>query len=225
MAENTRSLTEVVATLQKDAGAPYPRYPSQSIHAVHDDRVMKSLTRRLDQGAKLRDVRALEYDFTTGLNRICFEFDSAGPMAGGDDLLVLLDGNCRVIGLVDPFDAKQPNRMVPPLAALSGALPFVLDRPSAGCNMPFEQADLTSQEGRAREFIAMAGIGGFGWRQTGGGGGDPCGPEAHTTMCTYCSFFMGTLQYLPATRFDRSIRTMDCSQMDTNSDDCGTGIG
>jgi len=226
MSEKRTPVDAVIAVLKSDATAPHPKYPSQSIHAMQDARVTKALSRRFEQGAKLRGVRALEYDFATGLNRICFEFDNAGPMAGADDVLVLLDGSCHVVGFVDPFDAKQPNRMVPPLAALSGAMPFVLDRPSACSNMPFTPADLAGQEGRTREFMAMTGAGGFGWGSGGGGfDTDPCGPEAHTTLCMYCSFYMGTLQYLPATGLDRGIRQMDCNSMDTNSDDCGTGIG
>src|SRR5262249_4081420 len=162
-----------------------------------DQSVAKSLTRRFGQGAKLRGIRALEYDFNTGLNRLCFEFEGPGPMLGGDDMLVLLDANCAVVGLVDPFDSKQPNRMVPPLAALGGAMPFVLERPSASANLPFEEADLAPQNCRAREFMArMIGPGGLGWGAGGRfGEGDPCGPEAQTTTCIYCSLYVNTLQW------------------------------
>jgi hypothetical protein len=111
--------------------------------------------------------------------------------------------------------------MVPPLATL-GAMPFVLERPSASTNLPFTEADMAAQDDRARAFMART-IGTGGWGQVGGGlfNGDPCGPEAHTTTCTYCSFSMGTTKYLPATGLDSRIFQMDCTHMDTNSDDCG----
>jgi hypothetical protein len=223
MHDTNAAISEIVSLLKKEAKSPHPKYPSQALYAIQNEDVAKSLTRRFGQGAKLRAIRALEYDFITGLNRICFEFENAGPMLGGDDLLVLLDANCAVVGVVDPFDSKQPNRRVPPLAELGGAMPFVLERPSVAANMPFGAADLAPGQGRAREFMArMIGVGGgWGW---GGGGfneGDPCGPEAVSTTCTFYSPPFQSIGWLSPTPWDRSITHLDPGQMDNVADDCG----
>lgn len=218
MSETSNALSAITALITEDAKSPYPKYPSQSFSAIQDEKVASSLSRRFAEGARLRGIRAFEYDFLTGLNRICFEFEAPAHGLGANDLLVLLDGNCRVIGLVDPFDSEQPNRMVPPMAALGGAMPFVLDRPSASANLPFDKADLAAQDYRARQFMARMIVA---EQHSGGGGPDPCGPEAHTTTSTYCTFYVGTLQYIPATGWDHPIRQMDCDHMDTNADDCG----
>jgi hypothetical protein len=222
-ARNTSAMGELVSILSKDAKSPRPKYPSQSAYAVQNENVAKALTRRLEQGAKVRNIRALEYDFVTGLNRICFELEHAGPMLSGDDILVLLDANCAVVGVVDPFDSKQPNRTLPPLAAFGGgAMPFVLERPSVSANLPFGEADIAPGTERAREFMARM-IGPGGWGRGGGGffDGDPCGPEAVTTNCTFYSPPFQSIGWLSPTRYDRSITHVDPGQMDTVADDCG----
>jgi hypothetical protein len=223
MSETTSAISEIVSMLRKDAKSPYPKYPSQSLAAIHDEGVVKSLERRFGQGARLRTIRALEYDFCTGLNRICFEFENAGPMLGGDDLLVLLDSDCVVVGRLDPFDMKQPNRMVPPLEALAGKLPFVLERPSASDNLPFEPGDLAEQERRARAFMALVSSGG--WGGVGGLGGgdlDPCGPEAFTTTCIYVSVSFAT--HYQGTGWPGLVYPSDFQHMDKDGDDCGRGF-
>jgi hypothetical protein len=213
------AIDDIIAALKEDAQAPFPKYPSQALPALRNGAVVERLSRRLDAGTKLRGVRALDYDFQTGLNRLCcFEFEA--PLGRGKDTLVLLDHNCDLVGIVDPFDPDQPNRMIPPLSTIGGAMPFILERPSASRDLPFNEEDLAPQDSRARAFMART-IGGFGG--VGGGGvfeTDPCGPEAQQTNCTYCSFWMQTLKYMPAG--GRNIYHADCEQMDTNADDCGT---
>lgn len=212
-------IDEIIAVLKEDVQTPFPKYPSQALPALRNGAVVERLNRRFDAGGKLQVIRALEYDFQTGLNRLCFEFEAS--LGRGKDILVLLDGNCDLVGIVDPFDSDQPNLLVPPLSAIGGAMPFVIERPSASRNLPFDEKDLAPQDSRARAFMARAFGGGFGGL---GGGGvfetDPCGPEAHQTNCTYCSFWMQTLKYMPAG--GRNIYQADCEQMDTNADDCGT---
>jgi hypothetical protein len=217
----TAATKDIVSMLKMDAKSPHPKYPSQSIYAAQDENVAKSLMHRFEQGAKLRGIRAFEFDLITGLNRLCFEFENAGPVLGGDDVLVLLDSNCAVVGLVDPFDSRQPNRRVPPLATIGGAMPFVLQRPSAATNLPFGAADLAPANLRAREFMTrMVEVGG-GWGWGGGGfnGDDPCGPEAFTTTCTVYSDPFRSVVTL-GTPWDHGISHMDYS-MDNIADDCG----
>jgi hypothetical protein len=221
MPDRNSMTDEVIAMLRKDASSPHPKYPSQSCFAAQDKTVGKALSRRFEQGAKLSGVRALHYDFEAGINRLCFEFQNAGPVLGGDDILVLLDGSCRVVGLVDPFDQKQPNRIVPPLAELGG--PFVLMRPSATANLPFCGADLAPQDLRAREFMARS-IGGGGWWFGGSDEDDPdpCGPEAVQTACIYCSVYIASFgAFPPGLELPPTYYGQDCTQTDVNYDDCG----
>ena len=62
MSDNLAAISEVVSLLKKDAQAPYPKYPPQAVYAVQNENVAKSLSRRLDQGAKLSGIRSLAYD-------------------------------------------------------------------------------------------------------------------------------------------------------------------
>ena len=78
-------------------------------------------------------VRQLDYNFHTGLHNLVFEFapnrSDLGSLAP-NAFLAILDSNGKVIAVVDPFDAVQPNKFVPPLPTESER-PFVLARPSS----------------------------------------------------------------------------------------------
>ena len=67
----TAATKDIVSMLKMDAKSPHPKYPSQSIYAAQDENVAKSLMHRFEQGAKLRGIRAFEFDLITGLTK-CF---------------------------------------------------------------------------------------------------------------------------------------------------------
>ena len=151
MAEN--QLAELRKSLQADRISRHPRYPDQALYALLDKRVEEGINRRLDAGARLTGVHALRYSFTTGLNQLYFEFAPAGGVSlAPDAVLALLDGSCRVIGVVDPFDPTQPNQVLPPLPT-GGLLPFVMARPSVQGKVVFGAAELSERHAASHEFF------------------------------------------------------------------------
>jgi hypothetical protein len=90
--------------------------------------------------------------------------------AGRDGLLVLVTGKAHVVGIVDPFDARQPNQAIPPqdyaqLAA--NAVPFALSTPSVTETLRFAPEDMQPAQARTQAFFAR--LGGFGGGGLGGG--------------------------------------------------------
>lgn len=132
--KTSKHLDALIELLLKDGKGKFGNYPDQAIYALHDSRVTAALERRFEDGLAIKAIRALHYDFYTGLHNIVFEFapgmmNLVASKAGA--ILVILDGHCQVIGLVDPFDPIQPNKYVPPLPEnVDGEQPFVLDRPA-----------------------------------------------------------------------------------------------
>ncbi len=232
MATADESVIQLVAMLEKDRKSPHPKYPSQALSAIRHEGVARSLKQRFGTKSVLREIRLLDYDFAAGLNRICFDFRTESLESGGEDLLVVLDARCSVVGIVDPFDADQPNSLVP-LSTERRFLPFVLERPSAGSDLPFTTADVATQDTRAHEFfvraISRGGFGGgvgVGRLDVGSGFDDPCqiGGEGQSTVSAYCSISTSTLKWLSPSRYDRSVYHQDCLEMDSPSDDCEASI-
>ncbi len=154
--------------LEEDSKSPYPKYPSQALFALRDDRVVEALIVRLRNKQTLRSIKPLPYNFRTGLNFIYFEFSPNDLNSiGSDSCLVILNSKCGVVGMVDPFDFEQPNRALPPLPESEdtgpiSTLPFALSRPSATEFLRFSQEELYPTEVRSRAFFASIGGGGFG---------------------------------------------------------------
>lgn len=146
-------ISELASILKRDSSSPDPKYPVQAVRALEDERVAKALQQRLENGGSLTGINSLGYNFFTGLNHISFHFTLPGVHGlKPDAVLVILDADCRVIGLVDPFDIAQPNRFIPPLPS-RGEQPFVLARPSCTDSLTFEQEELYPSEVRSREFF------------------------------------------------------------------------
>src|SRR5262245_41962730 len=128
---STELSVSLVELLQKDRSSPNPRYPDQATFALRDERVSKTVEDRLQNGQPLTEVRLLEYNAAAGLNQVACLFSRPGPIAlGCEGILVLMTADCKVVGLIDPFDLVQPNPYLPPLQK-AGELPFAVARPSA----------------------------------------------------------------------------------------------
>jgi hypothetical protein len=121
------------------------------VHALGDARVVQSIESRLERGATLTGIHALGYNFATGLIHIYFEFMPGGIALKPDAVLVVLDSENRIVGVVDPFDPIQPNRLVPPLPH-RGEQPFVLARPSITQSLFFTAGALDLRDAANREF-------------------------------------------------------------------------
>jgi hypothetical protein len=167
----TRELSALAKILEEDAKSRFPKYPIQAGQALKDDRVASAILSRLRNGQALIAIELLPYNFRTGLLFVYFEFAChVSGCIGSDCCLVILDGRCAVVGLVDPFDKVRPNPVLPPLPEYedtepASAQPFAFSGPSATDHLRFTEEDLYPTEVRHRAFLQQ--IGGVG---LGGGG-------------------------------------------------------
>jgi hypothetical protein len=169
---------ELTETLKKDRKSPHPKYPHQAVHALADERVAKALDSRFKDSRPLVEIGSLPYSFSTGLVPIFFRFaHPAGIAVPADAVLVIMDHNCKVVGLVDPFDPEQPNPLMPPLQP-SGELPFALARPSAATQLVVREGEWTLKQERARQFLLRIG--------RGEGGGNCAAGAIDTSSPGYC---------------------------------------
>lgn len=227
-------IAEVIDTLKADHSSPDRRYPDQALYALQDPKVREGIVARFEQGAILAGIKALAYDFFTGLNRIYFEFAEAlGAAKSPEAILVILDADCKVVGVVDPFNPVQPNRIIAPLPDPPPDLPFVLSQPSASGSTYFTKEDLEPGRRRAEQFFAAISPNGVVAFPTiiarlpigggGGGGGDGC--FAVDSTCTGTSH-SGAMVCLEVTGFwFPACDAWDWQTVpDTVYDDCGEDI-
>jgi hypothetical protein len=148
-----QALIQAVKGEWKDA---YRKSPDLTIFALHDDDVVAAIEKRFADQARLTRIRELEYNFQTGLYSLVFEFlpglKNLGRL-GSDAVLVVLNGNGKVIAVVDPFDPVQPNTFVPPVP-LESEQPFVFDRPYQGDTFRRSDEEMFPMQVRSREFMA-----------------------------------------------------------------------
>lgn len=211
------NISRLVELIEKDSKGRFPKYPDLAKFIVKDTRVAKSIGSRLDNNQSILSIKALPYNFTTGLHFICFDFTPGGKGIGSDSLLVIANGNCDVVALIDDFDARQPNPWVPPLPEKSDiesdVMPFALARPSGLDKMHIRREDLFPMEVRSTEFFAR--LGGMGSVFGGGAFGIDDGSGGTATKCTYVTF---TLHEGPFPGLGD--RTFPNETLDTNLDDC-----
>jgi hypothetical protein len=160
----SKHLEDFINKIRDDWKGTFRRFPDQTIFALRDERVTEAIEQRFEKGIGIKAVRRLDYDFYTGLHNIVFEFASsaAGPaLPGVDAFLTILDSNCEVIAVVDPFDSAQPSKFVPPLPK-DTEQPFVLDRPSISNEVSFSEAQMYPLQVRSRAFFERLKAGGSG---------------------------------------------------------------
>lgn len=165
MAQNQKStrIEELRTILKKDWKGLHRKYPDQAAFALSDERVTKAIEKRFENNGTIKEIRSLQYDFFTGLNRICFEFTPTTGSVGlpsPDAFLVIMDSNCKVVSMIDPFDPVQPNSFVPPLPPKEGEQPFVLSRPSRTEDLVFKDQEIHAVQVRSREFFERLTSGG-----------------------------------------------------------------
>jgi len=221
MAKSKKSahLENLFKVLKQDWESPFHKYPDTALFSLADPRVTAAIETRFAREAGIAAIRALPFDFLTGLNTLCFEFAASAKGLGpalSDAFLVVLDAQCKVVGLIDPFDPVQPSRYVPPLPAgtgleaearsdagtdagigAGGEQPFVLARPSATHTLTFSDQELYPVQVRSRAFFK---------RLTAGGHGLVVGDDIFINA-TMCDYFTSTPQ---DNRSDRS--SDDCAE-------------
>jgi hypothetical protein len=176
--KHSAQLENFLALINRDWAGRYRKYPDQTAFALEDDRVLDALERRFAAHVGVKAVRALDYEFYSGLHYLVFDFVQSPAMASLDaaaSFLIILDGGVNVIAVVDPFDPAQPSKWVPPLPP-AGEQPFVLDRPMPGKDVRFDDDALYPAQVRSRAFFQRL-------RQ---GGIIPGGlPPITNTLCTF----------------------------------------
>ena len=196
-ARRPKPLRALVNLLKDDWKTLNRKYPDQALFGLGDNRVTAAIEKRFDDKASLKNIRSLPYSFESGLNSIYFEFSSDAKGAGAiptDAFLVLMDGSCKVVAIVDPFDPDRPNAFTPQ-SFKQGEQPFVLARPSVTNELAFSDRDLLSVRMRSREFFV----------KIGGGGGDL---EIYTSCSYWTDTNLGRDHYN-----DRTVD--DCGQQET----------
>jgi hypothetical protein len=123
-------------------------------------------------GQTVLDVRPLPYHAPAGLLFVVFDF---GPPAmlgkGRSSLLAVISGDAKLVGMIDPFDAGQPNPAMaspPEVETFADRVPFALSQPSATDTVRFSGEQMAHTEARTGAFFQSLGSG-FGGGGLGGG--------------------------------------------------------
>jgi hypothetical protein len=142
---------ELTRLLEQDREAPVAKYPEQALYALRDKAVAETIERRFKGKESLVRIHSLGCHRASGLTHTVFEFSKTGAIAlAPNAVLVITDSRCNVVGIVDPFDPKQPNPLLPPL---SGELPLALAQPSDADDLIFSPEDLRPREERTRAYL------------------------------------------------------------------------
>ena len=151
------NLSALKKALAKDGESRFPKHSKLAAKLLELDEVSRIVGERLKAKHRLHRVYEIEYHFRTGLIFTCFDFESAAGRVEARDLLVITDGNCALVGIVDPFDAAQPNPHVPPLPdtpklKVTGPQTFIRARPSLAEDKVERLKPIATQV-RDREFF------------------------------------------------------------------------
>ncbi len=187
--EVNKALKELAEILHQDFGRAEHerRYPQQSLPALHDERVLRALKNKLEQGQVISAIVPFGYSPFTRLNHTLFIL---GNEAGEDlpvGVLVITDDKSRVVGLVENFEIPQPGATVRlPVGSTSTNQPFVLRQPSVAEQMlhvgdPLIDPRIPDPGVRPGPWPVPGTGPGFGGGRLPGRGG----VMANTTTCTY----------------------------------------
>lgn len=152
---------EIIKRLQADSKLKYPKHSPNAHILANQPQVRACLEKLMEKKKfKLKRVAEIEYHFKTGLAFTCFEFDENNPLEELSDFLVVSDGNCQVVAVVENFDKEQPNPHVPPLPDLpklpaDGAVPFAAARPSFSGKLEVTPERKYALQIRVEEFFSQ----------------------------------------------------------------------
>jgi hypothetical protein len=186
MSSTKQGIEKLKEFLKSDASSAHPKFPEMALYTLKDERMVNAIAKRLEKNSTLIDIKALEYNFYSGLNHIFFEFSVSDNIGlKRDTILVIVDPHSNVVGVVDQFDPDHPNPFLPPISKLQktyGEEPFVIDRPTDTDEITFTEEQLMFTRLRSKEFFDK--IIAAQQRPPGdGGGGLPPGCDAHATRC------------------------------------------
>ena len=212
-------ISSLIELIEKDFSSRFPKYPDQTKFILKDKNAVNAIASRFAKNQSLLSIKALPYNFATGLNFVYFEFSPLSKNSIGNDcFLVIINGDCKVVSIIESFDLKQPNNSVPSLPDREDTdsavgIPFSLSRPSILDNMKINSEDLYPMEVRSNVFFARLGgrVGIFGR----GGFNIDDGSGGTATTCTWVTGTMweGPFPGLGDRVFPRPI-------MDSSLDDC-----
>ena len=159
-------------SLSEEKNKPFRRWPAQALRALDDEKVVSSIERRFSDGQTLSEIREIGYMPQTGLNHTLFMF--SGEMLGIErtGILVMTDGNCGVVGIIERFDPVQPNPLWPPninsqletderqtdMISNADGVPFILREPTISGTVRFRETDLEPFAKRTSSFLRRIGM-------------------------------------------------------------------
>jgi hypothetical protein len=154
----SEQINQLSKTLKKDRTLTHPQYPDQAVYVLEDERVVKALEARFARNQTLTGICPQGYNFFTGMISLCFAFTPHGALGlVPDGILVIVNQECRVVAVIEPFNATQPNSFMPPLRRW-GEEPFVLAQQSAAPSCVSTTSDLKPRQERCREFFEEIGL-------------------------------------------------------------------
>jgi hypothetical protein len=214
-------LEDLRSVLDRDRSEIDPRYPDYAGFLLKDEAVRSAIASRLAAGRRLIAIKALPYDFLTGLNAAYFEFATDEPVAlRRDTVLVLSNSYTRPVAIIDPFDPDHPNHVMPGIKETD--LPLVLAAPSDADSRTISREEMQAAAKKTEAFLAQAGVMAAAAAEEAPGNGG--GSGADSTSTGYCIVYsMPTLQCQPT-----GLIGMICTQvggtprrvLDTIADEC-----
>lgn len=155
---NQDRIEDLISTIKNHLKEGIVDYPDQAIFALEDKKFASIVDSRFENGNILIDIRSLGFDTATGLNRIYFLFAPPKSLIfSHDSVLVLLDYNCNVVGILDPFDHINPDKT--PSTSTSTSLsktnsPFVIYQPSNSTTKQYTFDDISVIDESAKKYIS-----------------------------------------------------------------------
>ncbi len=187
--EVNKVLQDLAEILHEDFGRAEHerRYPQQALPALHDERVLRALRNKLEQGQSINAIVPFGYSPFTRLNHTLLILGKADGQDLPVGILVITDYRSHVVGVVEDFEIPEPGTTIRlPVTYPSTNQPFVLRQPSAAEQMlhvgvPLIEPWIPNPGGQPVPWPGPGGGFGFGGGRLPGRGG----VTANTTTCTY----------------------------------------
>lgn len=153
---NQDRIEDLINTIKKHRKEGLLDYPEQAIFALKNEKIASIVDSRFENGNILIDIRSFGFDTTTGLNRIYFLFAPPKSLISShDSILVLLDYDCNIIGILDPFDHVNPDKT--PLDSLPSkkpSSPFVVYQHSNSTTKQYTFEEIAAIDESAKKYMS-----------------------------------------------------------------------